>query len=98
VSLPVHYRESALLDAEEARNWYESRQPGLGERFVDKLTQAANLISEFPYAAPEVHKGIRKALVSVFWYRVYYVVEPEKAVILALYHPSRAAPDFEALL
>jgi hypothetical protein len=36
----VLLRPRAEADLKEARAWYEERQPGLGEQFVDAVAQA----------------------------------------------------------
>lgn len=70
MTLAVEYRPSALDDVEEARDWYEARQPGLGRRFVSLFNATVDQVRDFPFASTEVFEGVRRALVPVFKYRV----------------------------
>jgi plasmid stabilization system protein ParE len=98
VSVPVVYRDSARDDALEAALWYDTKSAGLGDRFVALLQRTADRIARHPQSSPEVHKGVRRARLPVFAYRVFYLIERERVVILAVHHPARDVPDFEALL
>lgn len=88
----VEFRNAALLDAEQAFDWLESEQPGLGVRFADLLNLTLDRISAWPESAPELYSGVRCVLVPRFRHRVFYRVEPDRAVILAVRHPSREVP------
>ncbi|MCA8912729.1 MAG: type II toxin-antitoxin system RelE/ParE family toxin [Planctomycetes bacterium] len=88
----VVFRGAALLDAEQAFDWLENEQPGLGTRFTDLLDVAVDRIRLWPESAPEVYPGVRCVLVATFRHRVFYRVEPDRAVILAVRHPSRDLP------
>jgi plasmid stabilization system protein ParE len=94
LNLHIEFTEAAALDAEEARDWYETHRQGLGERFASVLKRVAEQISQFPEAAPEVRNGVRRIVLPVFNYLVYYRVEPERALIIGIRHPSRSDREF----
>lgn len=81
-------RESALEAADAAFHWYETQRAGLGSRFKDLLAQTVERIADMPLSYPEVEQGIRRALVPVFKYRVFYLVENERVVVIGIYHPA----------
>jgi plasmid stabilization system protein ParE len=45
-------REAAFKDIDAAEGWYESKEPGLGGRFVDAVEHTLALIAENPQAYP----------------------------------------------
>jgi toxin ParE1/3/4 len=94
LKFPVVFTETAVLDVEEARDWYESRRPGLGDRFASVLIRLGHQLSQFPEASPELRKGVRRVVLPVFKYLVYYRVEPERVLIIGIRHPSRADTEF----
>jgi hypothetical protein len=93
LSLPVVLFDDALTQANAARDWLDVQEPGLGDRFGGLLSQTLAWIGEFPQASPEVVPGVRKALLPVFKYRIYYVIEPEQVVVIRIYPPAQDTPD-----
>ena len=82
-------RASALEAADEAFHWYEAQRPGLGSRFKDLLAQTVERIAGMPLSYPEVEQGVRRALVPVLKYRVFYLFEDRRVVVIGIYHPAR---------
>jgi toxin ParE1/3/4 len=89
VKIPVVMTQPALDAAQEARDWYEGRQQGLGDRFTYLLEHTIERISDMPRAFPEVQPDVRRALVPVFNYRVFYLVDAEVVTVIGVYHPAR---------
>ena len=86
---PVFYRREAQLEFDEAYDWYEDRRAGLGTEFAAGVQQAIDRIVTNPERHGTVHSEIRCALVRRFPYGVYYWVEDERIVVLAIFHSSR---------
>jgi len=49
----------------EAREWYESKQPGLGKRFDHEVYRKISLIESNPLHYP-LKNGFHEAVISVF--------------------------------
>ena len=49
-----------------AFRWYEARNPGLGDRFLDSLDSAFQLVVENPAAFPSVIDDVRRTLIRTF--------------------------------
>lgn len=79
----------AYADLLDAAIWYETQQPGLGDVF----TTAAEAIIKQIVRTPEIYapvKGeVRRALVQRFPFSVYFKLESDRVVILAIIHASR---------
>lgn len=80
---------AADQDVEAAFEWYQSEREGLGLEFLDELRAAYGRVSEGPLKYREIRSGIRRALLRRFPYAVYFSVEPDTVVILAVLHAHR---------
>jgi toxin ParE1/3/4 len=89
VSRRVSLRASAVADIEYAHVWYEEQRPGLGAGFVGQVDAVLESLRDHPEAHAVVESGIRRALLRRFPYGVFYVVEREAVVVLAVLHQSR---------
>lgn len=79
----------ADLDVEAAFQWYENERPGLGVEFLDELRATYDWIVEGPLKYQEISSGIRRVLVRRFPYAVYFAIEVDVIVVLAVLHASR---------
>ena len=89
MSRRVVVRPRARTDIETASFWYETRQPGLGIRFVNELDRLFERVEESPFQFPEIEGGVRRGLLRRFPYGVYFAPEPERIVIIAVLHLHR---------
>jgi toxin ParE1/3/4 len=80
---------SVALDVEAAFEWYENQQSGLGAEFLDELRATYNRIVDGPLKYQELRAGIRRALLKRFPYAVYFAIEADSVVIVAVLHASR---------
>ena len=53
-------------DIFDAYRWYEDRRLGLGERFLDSLDDAFQLVADNPIAFPSVIEDVRRTLTRTF--------------------------------
>jgi plasmid stabilization system protein ParE len=53
-------------EIEDAAEWYETRQPGLREAFLDEVEAAFGRIRENPHLYAINHRKIRRALLRRF--------------------------------
>jgi plasmid stabilization system protein ParE len=66
--------------------WYEAEEPGLGIEFLDELRAAYDRIAEGPFKYQELRSGVRRALTRRFPYSIYFSVEGDVIVVLAVLH------------
>ena len=76
-------------DVEEAYNWYESQQAGLGAEFESALASVIRLVTQMPEAGPIVHGDIRRLLVERFPYSLYYRLIDSTIEVRACLHQRR---------
>ena len=82
-------RPLAESDVYDAATWYESRQAGLGLRFLDAVDHVFKRMHTAPLQFPSISSAVRRALLQTFPFAVYFHVTDEAVVILAVLHLHR---------
>ena len=86
----VVVRPAAAADIEDAYQWYESQQPGLGEDFLVALNAIRDRIVEHPEAFPIPHRNTRRALIPRrFPYGILYRIHEDMIIVVACIHAKR---------
>ncbi|HEX9668274.1 MAG TPA: type II toxin-antitoxin system RelE/ParE family toxin [Thermoanaerobaculia bacterium] len=88
--MKVVLRRAAKLDLLEARNWYEERQPGLGDAFLDEVEAVLQSLPEYPEMHPRVERRVRRAVLNRFPYGLFYEINGETIGVLAVLHGARS--------
>lgn len=83
------------LDVAATFDWYETEQAGLGREFLGELRAAYDRIAEGPLKHQELRSGIRRALVRRFPHAVYFAIEGDMIVVLAVLHVSRDPAEWQ---
>ena len=91
----VVIRPGAEADLHDAKRWYDSRRPGLGDELLDEIGQAIGQLAENPERRPIYHNGFRRLLTRRFPYKVFYRVENDRVIVFRILHIKR---DHQRLL
>jgi len=90
----MKYRTTIRPEAEnglkEAFSWYEDKRHGLGHDFLLQVDAGLKLIERNPKIYPPEYKGTRKHVIKRFPYKVVYLVEKERIIVLAVIHGKRS--------
>jgi plasmid stabilization system protein ParE len=89
MALPVVYRRRVKHDLSAAFDWYEEQRTGLGAEFRASVQSTFNAIARHPELFAPVHGEVRRAIMSRFPFAAFYVVEPERVVVLRVLHTAR---------
>jgi len=89
MSLPVVLRDEAQAEFDEAFDYYEAQQAGLGADFVARVQRVFDRIGANPLLHRVVLGDIRKAVVTRFRYVVFYRPHSDLVEVLAVFHTSR---------
>jgi plasmid stabilization system protein ParE len=86
--------EIALLagardDLYESYNWYESKELGLGDRFLNYVQDGFLLIRQHPEIFPVLTSNFRRALISKFPFEIIYKIEERRVVVYAVFNCSQ---------
>jgi toxin ParE1/3/4 len=92
----LEFHAEAFAELQSAAEYYESRHVGLGIRFLDVVGEALERIARDPIARSPVDEDVRRCLTRVFPFALYYTIEPEFILILAVAHLARE-PGYWAL-
>ena len=82
-------RTLAEADIESAAQWYDRQRPGLAERFLTDLERTFTRIRERPLQFPAIVGDVRRALLHIFPYAVYFQASEDVLNILAVLHLRR---------
>ncbi len=85
----VTLRAEAQEDLEDAAQWYEEQRRGLGGRLLDEALRTIGLIAESPRSYPRVHGELRRAVTRRFPFGIFYLIENDGVVVIAVMHASR---------
>lgn len=83
----------AEREVEEAARWYEARELGLGQAFVDEVLRALDSIEAEPETLPLLREPYRRKLLDRFPYAVIYKVTSRRVYVRAVAH-GRRRPDY----
>lgn len=86
---PVRIQPRAQAHLAEAHAWYDQQLPGLGAEFMDAIQDALSRIEENPGLYPIYRDRIRRVLARRFPYLIFYVVDPDESLVVAVLHASR---------
>lgn len=81
--------DRAIFEIGEAYDWYEKQVSGLGHDFLEDLQAKFEMISQSPSLYAETQRGVRRALLSVFPYGVFYATKADLVSVLGVVHTSR---------
>ena len=82
-------RPAAANDLASAYRWYEQRQTGLGEDLLQAAQALMDQILLLPRAYPVVHRDTRRALIQRFPYGIFYRLDGDAVIVVAVYHLRR---------
>lgn len=84
--MKVVFVDAANEELHEAANYLESRQAGLGERFLDQVKRAELLISRFPDSGHRLGPRLRRIVARRFHYVLIYRTTDNAVEIIAVAH------------
>lgn len=91
MSLSLYVHPEAAAEAGEAAAWYEAQRAGLGLEFLGAVDHAMDSVCESPmlYPAWRPNHPWRRSVIRRFPYVVFYEVEDERVIIMAVAHAKR---------
>jgi mRNA-degrading endonuclease RelE of RelBE toxin-antitoxin system len=91
--MKVEFIEPALLELDDAINFYNIQSDGLGKKFLDEVTLNIRYISRYPKAWPKFTKHTHKTTLRKFPYSLIFSIGKNTIYILAVAHHHRE-PDY----
>ena len=96
MTLRVVFRPAARAEFDGAALWYEDRRRGLGAQFVSEVDYAVGQASRHPDRYPIKANDTRCVRLRRFPYSIYYLVQADEIVVLAVFHARRDPAIWQA--
>lgn len=87
-------RREAQLEVQEAFDYYEEINKGLGFEFMRSLDAALQSVKRNPFAYQTIYKESRRVLLRKFPYAVFYIIEENRIIIIACFNQKRNPIDW----
>lgn len=84
-----YFHPAAEIEFDNAVEYYEQRQPGLGLEFTEEVYAAIARIIEYPEACSALSKNTHRCLLNRFPYGIIYQVNNDTLRVLAIAHLHR---------
>lgn len=91
----VTIRSRARDDIRAARDWYEEKSAGLGNRFGDEVDAVMLAIGDQPMIHAKIYHDIRRAMTRRFPYAIYFIVEGDRVAVLRVLHQARDPREWQ---
>ena len=85
----VQFLTLAQQEVDEAVAWFEDHVEDKGIDFLDELDRVVRLVRAYPLAWPEIEPEIPRCLFARFPYSLFYGVDDELIVVIAVAHFRR---------
>jgi plasmid stabilization system protein ParE len=89
MSYEIDVKETADNDVVNAVKYYESKQEGLGERFLNCWEKTLELLKQTPQSYQKKYKSFRQISVEPFPYHIVYEIEETTIVIYKVPYGGR---------
>ena len=80
----VSFHQVAEFELNDAAVFFDTKQEGLGLRFLSAVEAAVAQIREHPEASPVIVQNIRRKVLRRFPYSILYSINPDRIRILAI--------------
>ena len=87
--MKLSFLEPAQAEIDEAIDYYNERQTGLGDELSALVDEAIGRILRHPSRAPRLSANVRRLRVGRFPYGILYQVRSEEILIVAFMHLRR---------
>jgi plasmid stabilization system protein ParE len=91
--IAYHLLPPAEEEMTEAALFYEKAAPGLGDDFLADVQFAIDSVLEHPGLGAAMPDGFRRILLRRFPFSIYYAIEPDLILVVAVAH-QRRAPNY----
>ena len=85
----VSFHELSERELNDAAQYYDQEQPGLGAAFIADVRRCTDAILEHPEAGPVIRGHVRRRLCRRFRYGVLYTIRPGTIRVLVIMNLRR---------
>lgn len=77
------------MDLLDAFWWYQRKQTGLGHAFRDNVELVLDKLAQNPMVHPLVYLTVRRAFIRCFPFGIFYILQDNTIIVLAVLHARR---------
>jgi hypothetical protein len=88
---------AALIDIQNATDWYNEQSYGLGARFQKQVVKQINKLNKTADSYTIRYNNTRCMMIKKFPFMVHFLIENETVMIFAILHTSRNPKIWEKL-
>ena len=82
-------QSEAVIDIQEAFEWYEMQKNGLGFEFIEEVENGFENICKHPQYYTSVNADFRRLKVKRFPYLIVYEIDGDLVIVISIMHASR---------
>ena len=87
----------AQQDLDDAYNWYEEQNQGLGKEYIRCIDAKMASIQRNPLQYQVVFREqVRRALVNRFPFSIYFVMDSDMITVMAILHQRRSPQSWKS--
>ena len=90
MSHPVRLSAPAAQDLQQARDWFDGQEEGLGDKFLASVEQALERISRNPKTYQVALLDLRRAPIRPFKHSLFYRLLPDESIVVAALSDRRS--------
>ena len=95
ITRQIIVRPEAETEVQQAFGWYQEQSEGLGLEFLRAIDACLSGITRNPFAYTIIKvPNVRRALVRRFPYALFYLVNDEAIVLIAIFNVKREPIDW----
>ena len=95
VGRQIIVRPEAETEVQQAFDWYEEQSEGLGFEFLRAIEACLSGVTRNPFAYTVVKvPNVRRALVRRFPYALFYLIDDQAIVVIAVFNVKRMPIDW----
>lgn len=89
--MTLTYHPVAITEAQDAADWYNRREYGLGLEFAEEIGKAVEGLKQVPARFPKATSNLQVARVKRFPYSIYFHFQPatSRIFIVSIFHHRR---------
>jgi len=79
----------AILKVDDAFNWYEDQQPGLGDKFIEEVEVCYEHLRVNPWRYSFINHQYRRIKTNRFPYIIMYEIEGDTVIVTNVRHTKQ---------
>ena len=89
MSFSLEVQSEAIIDIQNAFEWYEMRREGLGFEFIEEVENGFGKICQQPQFYTSISPDFRRFKIERFPYLIVYEIEDDTVIVNSVRHGSR---------